>query len=113
MQRILQALSDPFLGHFRAANGDYYARQFHDMKGGVEVEELDDGPFATYARACGATLARAHAQSATSTVVAGYIGGGKSVTAALLEWGRAYAAVSLADYELFRAAHTGLERPAP
>ncbi|MGW8482840.1 DUF2252 domain-containing protein [Microbacterium sp. NPDC055903] len=103
LQRILQALSDPFLGHFRGANGDYYARQFHDMKGGIEIEELDDGPFVTYAQACAATLARAHSQSETSTIVAGYIGGGRTVTEALLRWAYAYAAVSLADFEAFTA----------
>ncbi|GAB3596424.1 DUF2252 domain-containing protein [Microbacterium tumbae] len=103
MQRILQALSDPFLGHFRGPHGDYYARQFHDMKGGIDVEELDDGPFETYARACGATLARAHGQSETATIVAGYIGGGRTVTAALREWAYAYARISLSDHERFRA----------
>ncbi len=108
MQRILQALSDPFLGHFRGPNADYYARQFHDMKGGVEVEELDDGPFESYARACGAVLARAHGQSETATIVAGYIGGGRTIAQALLEWGYAYAAVSLADFDAFRAARGSL-----
>lgn len=105
MQRILQALSDPFLGHVRSPNADFYVRQFHDMKGGVEVEALDDGPFVTYAQACAATLARAHSQSATAATVSGYIGNGTAVTAALLEWGYAYAAVSLADYRAFAAAH--------
>lgn len=104
MQRILQALSDPFLGHLRAPNGDYYVRQFHDMKGGVEVEELDDGPFVTYAQACAAVVARAHSQSVTASEVAGYVGGGRAVTAALLAWGRAYAELSRTDYEAFRAA---------
>ncbi|MGM7670482.1 DUF2252 domain-containing protein [Microbacterium sp. A93] len=107
MQRILQALSDPFLGHVQSPNADYYVRQFHDMKGGVEVEELDDGPFVTYAQACAATLARAHGQSATATAVAGYIGDGRVVTEALLEWGWAYAAVSLADYREFLAEQNG------
>ncbi|MGM1018647.1 MAG: DUF2252 domain-containing protein [Actinomycetota bacterium] len=105
MQRILQALSDPLLGHIRSDTADYYARQFHDMKGGIELEDLDDGPFVTYARACAATLARAHSQSVTSTSVAGYIGDGRSVTDALLAWGYAYAALSRADYDAFRAAH--------
>lgn len=104
MQRILQALSDPLLGHLRSPNGDFYVRQFHDMKGGVEVEELDDGPFVTYARACAATLARAHSQSVSATEVAGYIGGGRSIADALLSWSREYAAVSLADHRAFIAA---------
>ena len=104
MQRILQALSDPFLGHLRAENADYYVRQFHDMKGSVEVEELEDGPFVTYAQACAAVIARAHSQSVTASCVAGYIGGGRAVAASLLEWGRRYAEVSLADYRSFVSA---------
>lgn len=104
MQRILQALSDPFLGHLRSTGGDYYVRQFHDMKGSVEVEELDDGPFVTYAQACAATIARAHSQSTTATQVAGYIGSGRVLATALLGWAQAYAEVSLADFETFRAA---------
>ena len=103
MQRILQALSDPFLGHLRSPNADFYVRQFHDMKGSIEVEELDDGPFVTYAQACAATVARAHSQSITASEVAGYIGGGRAVASALLDWARAYADVSRADFETFRA----------
>lgn len=103
MQRILQALSDPFLGHMRNTNADFYVRQFHDMKGSIDVEELDDGPFVRYGQACAATIARAHSQSLTATEVAGYVGNGRVLGRAMLEWARAYAAVSLADYELFRA----------
>ncbi|MFJ2534376.1 DUF2252 domain-containing protein [Microbacterium maritypicum] len=103
MQRILQALSDPFLGHMRNTSADFYVRQFHDMKGSIDVEDLDDGPFITYGQACAATIARAHSQSLTATEVAGYIGNGRVLGQALLEWARAYAAVSLADYEAFRA----------
>ncbi|WP_334152721.1 DUF2252 domain-containing protein [Microbacterium sp.] len=104
MQRILQALSDPFLGHLRGPEADYYVRQFHDMKGSIEVEELEDGPFVTYAQACAATIARAHSQSVTASVVAGYLGSGRVVGQALLEWARAYAVISLADFQAFRAA---------
>ncbi|MFE6996699.1 DUF2252 domain-containing protein [Microbacterium sp. NPDC057659] len=103
MQKVLQGLSDPFLGHLRSRGSDYYVRQFHDMKGGVEVEQLDDAPYATYAQACAATLARAHSQSVASTMAVGYIGDGERITEALLAWSYAYADASLADYEAFRA----------
>lgn len=103
MQRILQALSDPFLGHVRGPRADYYVRQFHDMKGGIDVEELDDGPFITYAAACATTLARAHSQSVTATTVAGYLGDGAVVADALLAWSLAYADVSAADHRAFSA----------
>lgn len=103
MQRILQGVSDPFLGYLRGTTGDYYVRQFRDMKGGIDIETLDDRPFALYARACATTLARAHSQSPNATLVAGYVGGGRRAGAALLEWAFAYAAVSRADYDAFLA----------
>jgi uncharacterized protein (DUF2252 family) len=106
MQRILQAVSDPFLGHVRrspeGAQRDFYVRQFHDMKGGFEIDTLDDVPFRWYADACAATLARAHGQSPDATTVSGYVGRGKAVGEAILEWAYAYAALSYADWELFR-----------
>ncbi len=40
-ERILQGVSDPFLGFFRGER-DYYVRQFRDMKGGIDAEALDD-----------------------------------------------------------------------
>ncbi|MGB4778449.1 DUF2252 domain-containing protein [Microbacterium sp.] len=104
LQRILQGVSDPFLGHFRNESGDYYVRQFRDMKGGIDIETLDDGPFSLYAQACAATLARAHSQSPNAAAVAGYVGRGEAVADALLEWSYAYADVSKADYEAFLAA---------
>ncbi|WP_439591064.1 DUF2252 domain-containing protein [Microbacterium sp.] len=106
LQRILQAVSDPFLGHLQAYQGDFYVRQFHDMKGGIETEELDDRPFRVYAESCAATLARAHSQSANAAVVAGYIGNGRVVGEALLEWAIAYAALSRKDYDAFVAAQS-------
>lgn len=108
MQRILQAVSDPFLGSLRhtdEANGelDFYVRQFHDMKGGIDIEVLDDGPFATYAQACAITLARAHAQAPQTAEISGYLGTGKAAGKALFEWSKAYAQRSREDYEEFVA----------
>lgn len=104
LQRVLQALSDPFLGHVRDGSRDYYVRQFHDMKGSIEIDQLDDQPFLDYAQACAITLARAHVQSRTAAEVSGYIGSGRVVGEALLEWSFAYAERSRQDYELFLAA---------
>ncbi|MDO5744603.1 MAG: DUF2252 domain-containing protein, partial [Micrococcaceae bacterium] len=106
MQRILQAVSDPFLGSLQHGDGqlgelDLYVRQFHDMKGGIDIEELDDEPFTTYARACAVTLARAHAQSPHAAEVSGYLGDGATAGDALLNWGLAYAQRSHRDYEAF------------
>jgi uncharacterized protein (DUF2252 family) len=105
LQRILQAVSDPFLGHLRAYAGDFYVRQFNDMKGGVDMDQLEDRAFHEYGESCAAVLARAHAQSPHAAQVAGYIGNGRIVGEALLEWGYAYANLSRADYEAFVAAN--------
>ncbi len=113
LQRVLQGLSDPFLGYLRGPNADYYVRQFHDMKGGVEIEQLDDTPFISYARACAAVVARAHSQSVTAAEVAGYVGRGRRVTASLLEWAHDYADVSRADYDAFVAARQAEAAPTP
>jgi uncharacterized protein (DUF2252 family) len=108
MQRILQAVSDPFLGHLRGTGADgvadraFYVRQFHDKKGGFDMDGLEDEAFLWYAEACAATLARAHSQSPDAGTVAGYIGRGTRVTEAIIEWSYAYAALSRADWELFR-----------
>ena len=104
LQRILQGVSDPLLGHFRGTSHDYYVRQFRDMKGGIDAETLDDATFRLYAKACAAVLARAHGQSPTAGQVVGYIGDAKAVTEAIVEWSYAYAALSRADYDAFVAA---------
>lgn len=103
LQRILQAVSDPFLGYLRTDAFDLYVRQFHDMKGGIEITELDDRPFGTYAAACGVALARAHSQSSQATLIAGYIGSGDAVAEAILEWSTAYADLAEEDYRAFLA----------
>lgn len=114
MQRVLQAVSDPFLGNLTGPGVDgpvrsFYVRQFHDKKGGFDVDTLEDAAFGWYADACASTLARAHGQSPTASVVAGYIGGGKVAGEAILEWSYAYADLSRADWELFRQ-HRGVDQ---
>lgn len=104
MQRILQGVSDPLLGSFRGAERDYYVRQFHDMKGGIDVEVVDDASFRLYAQACAAVLARAHGQSPMAAEVVGYIGDGDAVVDAITTWAYAYAALSRQDYDAFLAA---------
>jgi uncharacterized protein (DUF2252 family) len=114
MQRILQAVSDPFLGHLTGTPAEggpdrsFYVRQFHDKKGGFEVDALEDGPFHWYADACAATLARAHGQSPHAGRVSGYLGGGRVAGEALVEWAFAYAAQSREDWLRFRA-HRGVD----
>ncbi len=104
LQRILQAVSDPFLGYLRATQADLYVRQFHDMKGSIEVDQLEDRPFVEYAEACAATLARAHSQSPGAARVVGYLGSGRAVAEAITQWSHAYADLSAQDHRDFVAA---------
>jgi uncharacterized protein (DUF2252 family) len=103
-QRVLQAFSDPFLGYLRAGDRDFYVRQFHDMKGSIELEGLEPVAFAEYGQACATMLARAHAQSPTAAEVVGYIGSSQAAGRAIVDWSFAYAQRSLADYEALRSA---------
>ena len=104
MQRVLQAVSDPLLGYLRANGRDYYVRQFHDMKGSIELEGLPLDAFDDYVRACAAVLGRAHAQSTTARKVAGYIGRSDAAARAILDWSLGYAELSAADFAAARAA---------
>lgn len=101
LQRILQAYSDPFLGFFTNDLGDFYVRQFHDMKGGIDTETLSDAAFLQYARSCAIVLARAHCQSGRSAEITAYAGKGPQITAALLDWCFAYARTATADFVAF------------
>ncbi|MCS5735451.1 DUF2252 domain-containing protein [Herbiconiux daphne] len=103
-QRILQAVSDPFLGYLRFGGRDFYVRQFRDMKGSIDTARLAAEQFITYARGCGTVLARAHAQSLDAPVVAGYLGASREFDRAVADWALDYADQSLADFEAFRAA---------
>ncbi|CPR02709.1 hypothetical protein BN971_00224 [Mycobacterium bohemicum DSM 44277] len=103
-QRILQAMSDVFLGTVRIDGRDYYVRQFQDMKGSVETEGMSPNVFRQYAGACALSLARAHAQSVNASMLRGYVGSGDAVSAAVLDWSSAYAEKTLDDFRRLEAA---------
>lgn len=102
-QQLMQAFGDPFLGWVSSPMGDFYVRQFRDMKGSVEPEP-DPSWFTGYARLCGATLARAHARSLDPALIAGYLGAGDRFSEALAQFAVAYADRSERDWEELRAA---------
>ncbi|WP_295012101.1 DUF2252 domain-containing protein [uncultured Microbacterium sp.] len=101
MQRVLQAFSDPFLGHIRGVEQSYYVRQFHDMKGAIDTDVVEDEGYREYAVACAITLARAHAQAPSAAEVAGYAGKGVQLATVLVEWANAYADLAADDYRAF------------
>lgn len=103
-QRVLQAMSDLFLGALRKDGRDYYVRQFQDMKGTIETDGMDPQAFGQYVGACALSLARGHAQSANASMLRGYVGKGDSVNAAIVEWSYAYADKALDDFHQLKAA---------
>jgi uncharacterized protein (DUF2252 family) len=103
-QQILQAMSDVFLGTTRKDGRDYYVRQFHDMKGSIDIAGMSASTFGEYVVACAVLLARAHSQSANASILRGYVGTNDTVHAAVAEWSYAYADKSLDDFHQLRAA---------
>jgi len=108
-QRMMQAASDIFLGwqRVRDADGqtrDYYLRQLHDWKGGVEVDDLRVPGATAYARVCGATLAIAHARWGDRIAIASYLGRGEAFDQAMVDFSVRYADQNQRDYATFVAA---------
>jgi uncharacterized protein (DUF2252 family) len=103
-QRLMQSASDIFLGWSKGSHGDCYFRQMRDMKIAPNLTGFTPPMLSAYARLCGRTLARAHAKSGEAATIAGYLGGGDSFDAAVLEYASAYAEQVEADYIAFRAA---------
>lgn len=102
-QQILQAASDPFLGYFSAAEGmDFYVRQFRDMKGTVDLSELDFETFKQYVINCGVSLARAHVQSPYANWINGYLGNDEGFDQAVFDWCQAYSEQVYQDFETYK-----------
>jgi uncharacterized protein (DUF2252 family) len=103
-QRLMQAVSDIFLGWQRTSGidgraRDFYVRQLRDWKGSVDVEEilLPQG-LQIYARLCGWTLARAHARSGDRIAIAAYLGSGSSFDRSMARFARTYADLNERDH---------------
>jgi uncharacterized protein (DUF2252 family) len=98
-QRLMQAASDVFLGHFIGiAGGHYYVRQLRDVKVRPMVELYTPGDMVDFARTCGGALARAHARSGDPAVLAGYMGKGRILSRAIGAFAAKYADQNEADH---------------
>jgi uncharacterized protein (DUF2252 family) len=102
-QRMMQAASDIYLGWTKAADvrRHYYWRQLRDMKGSVEVESMTPVALTFYARACGWTLARAHARSGDPIAIAACLGGSDAFDTSITDFSQRYADQNEQDYRDF------------
>jgi uncharacterized protein (DUF2252 family) len=109
-QRFMTAVNDMFLGwHSSPLSGrDFYWRQLKDMKGSVNVSEMDEKGFENYLSLCGLCLARAHARTGHESVISGYVGSKESLDEAIADFGMAYAEQNQKDFEaLTKAVKSG------
>jgi len=104
-QRLMQAVSDIFLGWARGPQGrDCYMRQLRDMKVSLGLDTLVAEHLVLYGGLCGAALARAHAKAGRAPEIAGYLGRADAFDEALGQYATTYADQVERDYEAFRDA---------
>jgi uncharacterized protein (DUF2252 family) len=109
-QRLVQAASDIFLGWVRmditfdGRPRDFYFRQLWDWKASADLESIQPEGLLAYARACGWTLARAHARSGDAVAISAYMGKSAAFDGALQAYAAAYADQNAADYAAMQAA---------
>jgi uncharacterized protein (DUF2252 family) len=109
-QRLMQAVSDIFLGwqHVNAGidgqERDFYIRQLKDWKGSFAFEAAVPPGAAAYGKACGWTLARAHARSGDRVAIAAYLGKSDAFDRAIATFAETYADQNERDYQALRDA---------
>ena len=106
---LMQSASDIFLGWTRGADGRHmYIRQLRDVKFSVIAENMDADLLRLYGELCGWALAKAHARSGDSAMIAGYIGSSETFNEAICEFAVEYADQNQRDYrEFVRAIREG------
>jgi uncharacterized protein (DUF2252 family) len=109
-QRLLQSASDVLLGWTtnEPSGRHYYIRQLWDAKGSADVAGMTPAALRTYAGSCGWALARAHARTADSVMIAGYLGNSPRFDEAITDFAQAYSGQTRRDHAaLLRAAEQG------
>jgi uncharacterized protein (DUF2252 family) len=94
-QRLMQTVSDIFLGWVRVQGfdgrtRDFYVRQLRDWKGSARIETMVPVGMQAYGELCGWTLARAHARSGDHIAIAAYLGSGSAFEEAIREFAETY-----------------------
>jgi uncharacterized protein (DUF2252 family) len=102
-QRLSQVAIDVFLGWQRSVGldgkeRDFYIRQLWDWKASIDLSTMTYGGLHAYARACGWSMARAHARSGDRLAIAAYLGAGPTFDRAIARFSAAYADQNEIDY---------------
>lgn len=98
-QRLMQAVSDAFLGWTQDDDGrDCFVRQFRDRRKAIDTRQLSPRRLTDYARLCAWALARAHAKSGLAAALTGYLGKGPVFDHALTEFALSYADLVERDF---------------
>jgi uncharacterized protein (DUF2252 family) len=102
-QRAMQAASDIFLGWTKGVDvtRHFYWRQLRDMKGSIDTELIRPAGLLAYAKACGWTLARAHARSGDPIAIAAYLGKSDAFDRAIVGFSELYADQNELDHASF------------
>jgi uncharacterized protein (DUF2252 family) len=103
-QRLSQAAIDLFLGWQRSRgldgkDHDFYIRQLWDWKASIDLSRMSESGLLAYTRACGWSLARAHARSGDRLAIAAYLGAGAKFDQAIARFSRAYADQTELDHQ--------------
>jgi uncharacterized protein (DUF2252 family) len=113
-QRMDQAAFDVFLGWQRSTGldgqkHDFYIRQLWDWKASIDIAAMTYSGLHAYTRACGWSLARAHARSGDRLAIAAYLGKSGQFDDAIARFSSAYADQNELDHERLLEAVRGGE----
>ncbi len=111
-QQALQTVSDPLLGWATVDDREYYVRQFRNMKGAINIDEIDEDALTDYAGICGQLLAKGHARTSGASLIAGYVGSSDKIDAVFAQFARAYADQTERDHQALVDAVTRGQMPA-
>jgi uncharacterized protein (DUF2252 family) len=115
-QRLSQTAIDVFLGWQRSTGldgreHDFYIRQLWDWKASIDLSKMNASGLHAYARACGWSLARAHARSGDRLAIAAYLGKGSGFDRAIGRFAAAYADQNERDHARLAEAIAAQEVP--
>ena len=112
-----QAASDIFLSWQRSEGldgkeHDFYVRQLWDWKASADLSTLSESGLHAYTRACGWSLARAHARSGDRLAIAAYLGASSTFDQAIAPFSTLYADQNELDHQRLAEAVAAGDVPA-